>query len=84
MISVDTGSAVRAPRAVIANANTVSPTSALMHARSTRKPWVDRRSNRSGSRRSTSTNSTVDSVSIAAWVSARSGAPWTTNRPAIA
>ena len=48
------------------------------------RPACGRRSKRSGRRRSTSTKRTVERVSIATWVSARSGAPWTTNRPAMA
>ena len=44
----------------------------------------DWRSKRSGRRRSTSTNTTVDIVSTATCVSARSGAPDRTNRAAIA
>ena len=84
IISSDTGSAVRLPAAVRASRNTITPTADAAPSRTARRASGARLSNRSGSCRSTSTNSTVVSVSIATWVRARSAPPWTTNRPAIA
>ena len=67
-----------------ANTNTVAATVPAITSRTARRRGVDWRSNRSGSRRSTSTNTTVESVSTATCVRARSGAPDRTNSPAIA
>ena len=83
-ISSDTGEGSRCPAATSASTNTVTPTAVAMTTRSARRIAVDWCSKRSGRRRSTSTNTTVERVSTDAWVSARSGAPDTTNRPAIA
>ena len=59
------------------------PTVVAMTMRTARRAAPGVVSKRSGRRRSTSTNSTVDNVSMATWVRARSGAPWTMNSPAI-
>ena len=66
---------MRAWRATMSKANTIAATATAMAMRRLRVSTVERRSKRSGSLRRTSTNSTVDSVSMAACVRARSGAP---------
>ena len=83
-ISVDTGGSVRCARLTMANVKTIAATPSAIAMRTIRRPALEVRSKRSGRRRRTSTNSTVESVSMATWVRARSGAPCTTKSPAIA
>ena len=73
---------VRDRGATMAKTNTTTPRRRPRSTtRTTAAPAPEVRSKRSGRRRRTSTNSTVDSVSIAAWVSARSGAPCDHEQP---
>ena len=81
-ISSETDGAVRLPEAISAKANTIAPTPAATAMR-TGRPMARAGPNSRGRRRSTSTNSTVDSVSTVTWVRARSGAPSMTNRPVM-
>ncbi len=80
--SSPTGTAVRAAPAMRAKEANITPTPTAMAPRRTPEARTGRRVNLVGRLRRTSAKITRDSVSMSSCVSARSGAPWRTNRMA--
>lgn len=81
-IAAPAGSAVRAAAATQRTTPTVAAAASASGMRTARRQVLTDSSKRTGSLRRTRTNTTIDTVSTQNWVSARSGAPWTTKSSA--
>lgn len=77
------GSAVRAAAATHTTTLKVAAAASATGMRTARRHVLTDSWKCTGIRRSTSTNTTMDTVSTQNWVSARSGPPWTTKSSAV-